>query len=105
MISGHAHSDHVAGHALVKEMTGARVLASEADAVVIGSGGAKGDYRGPRANPCTPATLPAMSSWVRTERSLTWRENSRACRPERRKTRSLILPAVVNTSSGEKPHS
>ncbi|HYR82883.1 MAG TPA: subclass B3 metallo-beta-lactamase [Terriglobia bacterium] len=57
MISGHAHSDHVAGHALVKEMTGARVLASELDAVVIESGGARGDYRGPRANPWTPAKV------------------------------------------------
>ncbi|MGH9255609.1 MAG: subclass B3 metallo-beta-lactamase [Vicinamibacterales bacterium] len=57
MISGHAHSDHVAGHALVKEMTGARVLASEADAVVIESGGAKGDYRGPRADPWKPAKV------------------------------------------------
>ena len=57
MISGHAHSDHVAGHALVKEMTGARVLASKPDAVVIESGGAKGDYRGPRANPWKPAKV------------------------------------------------
>lgn len=57
MISGHAHSDHVAGHALVKEMTGARVLASELDAVVIESGGARGDYRGPRANPWKPAKV------------------------------------------------
>ena len=57
MISGHAHSDHVAGHALVKEITGARVLASELDAAVIESGGAKGDYRGPRANPWRPAKV------------------------------------------------
>ena len=57
MISGHAHSDHVAGHALVKEMTGARVLASERDAPVIESGGAKGDYRGPRANPWKPTKV------------------------------------------------
>ena len=57
MISGHAHSDHVAGHALVKQMTGARILASELDAVVIESGGARGDYRGPRANPWTPAKV------------------------------------------------
>jgi len=57
MISGHAHSDHVAGHALVREITGARVLASELDAPVIESGGAKGDYRGPRANPWRPAKV------------------------------------------------
>jgi metallo-beta-lactamase class B len=57
MISGHAHSDHVAGHALVREITGARVLASELDAPVIESGGAKGDYRGPRANPWKPTRV------------------------------------------------
>jgi metallo-beta-lactamase class B len=57
MISGHAHSDHVAGHALAKDLTGARVLASEPDAPVIESGGAKGDYRGPRANPWQPAKV------------------------------------------------
>jgi metallo-beta-lactamase class B len=57
MISGHAHSDHVAGHALVKKMTGARVLASELDAPVIESGGARGDYRGPRANPWEPTKV------------------------------------------------
>ena len=57
MISGHAHSDHVAGHALVKDTTGARVLASEWDAPVIESGGARGDYRGPRASPWTPAKV------------------------------------------------
>jgi len=57
MISGHAHSDHVAGHALIKQMTGARVLASELDAVVMESGGARGDYRGPRANPWKPVKV------------------------------------------------
>jgi metallo-beta-lactamase class B len=57
MISGHAHVDHVAGHALVKEMTGARVLASELDAVVMESGGSRGDYRGPRANPWMPVKV------------------------------------------------
>lgn len=56
MISGHAHVDHVAGHALVKEMTGARVLASELDAAVIESGGRKGGYRPTRA-PWTPAKV------------------------------------------------
>lgn len=57
MISGHAHVDHVGGHALVKEMTGARVLASELDAPVIESGARRGDFRGPRANPWAPAKV------------------------------------------------
>lgn len=40
LLSSHAHSDHVAGHALVKEFSGARVMASQADAAVISAGGA-----------------------------------------------------------------
>lgn len=57
MIAGHAHSDHVAGHALVKEMTGARVLVSEADRAVIETGGRQGSYRGPSANPWPPTKV------------------------------------------------
>ena len=47
LISSHAHIDHVQGHAEVRRLTGARVLASKEDAAVIASGG-KGDwaYRG-----------------------------------------------------------
>jgi len=58
MISGHAHADHVAGHALVREMTGgARVVASEADAPVIASGGRQGSFRGPAASPWPPTKV------------------------------------------------
>jgi metallo-beta-lactamase class B len=57
MINGHAHVDHVGGHALVKEMTGARIVASELDAPVIESGARRGDFRGPRANPWAPAKV------------------------------------------------
>lgn len=57
MINGHAHVDHVGGHAEVKEMTGARIVASELDAPVIESGARRGDFRGPRADPWTPATV------------------------------------------------
>lgn len=39
LLSTHAHADHVAGHAKVKARTGARVLASAADAPVIRAGG------------------------------------------------------------------
>ena len=39
LLSTHAHADHIAGHAAAKAMTGARVLASPADAKVIRSGG------------------------------------------------------------------
>jgi metallo-beta-lactamase class B len=43
LLSSHAHIDHVQGHALVRQLTGARVLASAADAPVIESGG-KGEW-------------------------------------------------------------
>lgn len=57
MINGHAHVDHVGGHAAVKEMTGAQIVASELDAPVIESGARRGDFRGPRANPWAPAKV------------------------------------------------
>lgn len=40
ILSSHAHIDHVGGHALMKQLTGAQVVASAADAEVLGSGGA-----------------------------------------------------------------
>ncbi|MBI1840813.1 MAG: subclass B3 metallo-beta-lactamase [Verrucomicrobia bacterium] len=43
LLASHAHSDHVAGHALIKEMTGARVEVMAGDAQVITEGG-KGQY-------------------------------------------------------------
>lgn len=44
MLSTHAHFDHVAGHALVKAKTGARVFAATEDAALLESGGAT-DFR------------------------------------------------------------
>jgi metallo-beta-lactamase class B len=43
LLASHAHSDHVAGHALIKELTGARAEVMEGDAKVIATGG-KGQY-------------------------------------------------------------
>ncbi len=43
ILSSHAHIDHTGGHALMKRTTGAKVLASEADAQLLRSGGA-GDF-------------------------------------------------------------
>ncbi len=40
ILSSHAHIDHVGGHAHMKRLTGARVLASAGDARAIESGGA-----------------------------------------------------------------
>jgi len=39
LLTSHAHSDHASGHALVKELTGARVEVMEGDAKVIATGG------------------------------------------------------------------
>ena len=43
LLASHAHSDHVAGHALAKELTGARVFVMRGDDEVISAGG-KGQY-------------------------------------------------------------
>ena len=43
LLASHAHSDHVAGHAKMRELTGAKVLVMEGDEGVIASGG-KGQY-------------------------------------------------------------
>jgi metallo-beta-lactamase class B len=39
LLASHAHSDHVAGHAKLRELTGAKVYAMRGDAEVIASGG------------------------------------------------------------------
>lgn len=43
LLASHAHSDHVAGHALLQELTGAKVFVMKGDDGVIRSGG-KGQY-------------------------------------------------------------
>src|SRR5438270_11138412 len=43
LLASHAHSDHVAGHALAREQTGARVYVMRGDDRVIASGG-EGQY-------------------------------------------------------------
>ena len=48
ILSSHAHIDHVGGHALMKKLTGARVIASAADAAVMESGGEKDFITWPR---------------------------------------------------------
>lgn len=39
ILNSHAHTDHAGGHALMQELTGARILMSEADAALLASGG------------------------------------------------------------------
>jgi CubicO group peptidase (beta-lactamase class C family) len=43
LLASHAHSDHVAGHALLQKLTGAKVYVMRGDGQVIASGG-KGQY-------------------------------------------------------------
>jgi metallo-beta-lactamase class B len=43
LLTSHAHYDHASGHALIKELTGARVEVMAGDAQVIANGG-KGQY-------------------------------------------------------------
>jgi len=43
ILASHAHVDHTGGHALAKELTGARIVMSEADAALLSSGG-KDDF-------------------------------------------------------------
>src|SRR3974390_2252556 len=43
LLASHAHSDHVAGHARLRELTGAKVFVMHGDDQVITSGG-KGQY-------------------------------------------------------------
>jgi metallo-beta-lactamase class B len=52
MLSSHAHFDHVAGHADMKAVTGAKVYATKADAEILESGGKKGFH------PLTPYYKP-----------------------------------------------
>jgi metallo-beta-lactamase class B len=42
LLNSHAHVDHAGGHALVKRLTGARIVMSGADAALLAAGG-KGD--------------------------------------------------------------
>ncbi len=53
LLASHAHSDHVAGHALLQQVTGAKVFVMRGDDQVIASGG-KGQYFYPkdRWSPC-----------------------------------------------------
>ncbi len=43
LLNSHAHIDHAGGHALMKELTGAEIVMSRADAELLANGG-KGDF-------------------------------------------------------------
>src|SRR5438034_11529133 len=53
LLASHAHSDHVAGHAALKELTGAKVYVMKGDDKVIASGGSgQYFYKDTRWRPC-----------------------------------------------------
>jgi metallo-beta-lactamase class B len=52
LLASHAHSDHVEGHALVKQLTGAAVYVMEGDDKVIASGGEGQYFYKDRWKPC-----------------------------------------------------
>jgi metallo-beta-lactamase class B len=52
LLTSHAHSDHVAGHALAKELTGAKVYVMRGDDKVIATGGAGQYHYTSRWKPC-----------------------------------------------------
>lgn len=54
ILSSHAHIDHVAGHASMKKLTGARVVASAGDARALESGGDDDYIQWPKASVVYP---------------------------------------------------
>jgi metal-dependent hydrolase (beta-lactamase superfamily II) len=53
LLASHAHSDHVAGHALMQKVTGAKVYVMRGDDQVIAPGGSgQYMYTTSRCNPC-----------------------------------------------------
>jgi metallo-beta-lactamase class B len=52
LLDSHAHGDHVAGNALVKELTGAKVMVMKGDEGVVSSGGAGDFFYTDRWKPC-----------------------------------------------------
>ena len=51
LLNSHAHSDHIEAHSVMKELTGAQVVMSEADGATLAEGGNVGPDGGPRYTP------------------------------------------------------
>ena len=54
MLNSHAHADHIEAHGLMKELTGAQVVMSEADGKALAEGGGPGQNGGTRFTPVKP---------------------------------------------------
>jgi metallo-beta-lactamase class B len=65
LLASHAHSDHVAGHALAKELTGAKVYVMRGDDSVVASGG-RGNISIPRV---AGSLAKSIASWRTVRRS------------------------------------
>ncbi len=53
LLNSHAHGDHIQAHSIMKELTGAQVVMSEADGAALAAGGPGADGR-PRFTPVVP---------------------------------------------------
>jgi len=51
LLNSHAHADHIEAHAMMKELTGAQVVMSEADGATLAEGGGIGRDGRPRYKP------------------------------------------------------
>ena len=54
LLNSHAHADHIEAHSLMKELTGAQVVMSEADGATLAEGGGIGRDGRPRFNLVNP---------------------------------------------------
>jgi len=57
MLNSHAHADHLEAHAMMRELTGAQVVMSEADGKTLSQGGGIGPNGKPRFTPVKPDRL------------------------------------------------
>jgi metallo-beta-lactamase class B len=64
ILSSHAHIDHVGGHARMKKLTGAQIVASAADARTIASGGEDDYIQWPKDT--IPTRRQRWIAWSRT---------------------------------------
>jgi len=57
LLNSHAHADHIEAHSLMKELTGAQVVMSEADGATLAEGGGIASNGRPRFTPVKPDRL------------------------------------------------
>ena len=110
LLASHAHSDHTEGHALIKELTGAKVFVMQGDDQVIATGG-DGQYLYPSYHkPCKvdrvlkdgdtvtlgDALLTAHLTPGHTRGCTTWTMQAK----DRGKTYSVVIVGSANVNPG-----